>query len=49
MYCVIQTSVFVEQWTRERWPEGTKVNLVEDLPALKEAIRVAREEAEQEA
>lgn len=36
----------MREWALERWQENSRVNLKEELPALKEQIREARLEAE---
>ncbi|KAF7373167.1 MFS domain-containing protein [Mycena sanguinolenta] len=45
----MKASVYMREWALARWAEGSKVDLVKDLPALKREIVVkARKEAEAE-
>lgn len=36
----------MQQWALERWPENGDVNLINDLPYIKEEVRRHREHAE---
>ncbi|KAJ3841908.1 cyclin-like protein [Lentinula raphanica] len=38
----MKVSVFMRRWATNRWPEGTMVNLQEELPALKADCRAQR-------
>ncbi|KAG9218128.1 hypothetical protein CCMSSC00406_0008067 [Pleurotus cornucopiae] len=42
----LKSSVYMREWALEKWQENCRVNLKEELPALKEQIREARLEAE---
>ncbi|KAJ6457596.1 nime/cyclinb [Mycena sanguinolenta] len=45
----MKASVYMREWALTRWAEGSKVDLVKDLPALKREIMVkVRKEAEAE-
>ncbi|KAG5220671.1 G2/mitotic-specific cyclin [Salix suchowensis] len=41
----LKSSVYMREWALEKWQENCRVNLKEELPALKEQIREARLEA----
>jgi G2/mitotic-specific cyclin 2 len=41
--CHRQASTFVREWALERWEEGTRVNLMDELPEIKAMIRAANE------
>ncbi|KAK7035670.1 MFS domain-containing protein [Favolaschia claudopus] len=39
----MKVSVYMREWTLSRWPEGSTVDLVRDLPGLRKEIRVRKE------
>ncbi|KAK7029932.1 MFS domain-containing protein [Favolaschia claudopus] len=39
----MKVSVYMREWALSRWPEGSTVDLVRDLPGLRKEIRVRKE------
>lgn len=39
----MKASPFVHAWVRDRWPEGSKVDLLEELPELRRAAALRRD------
>ena len=39
----MKASPFVHAWARDRWPEGSSVDLEEELPELRRAAKARRE------
>lgn len=40
----MKASVFAYTWVRDRWAEGTSVDLVDELPELRAAAQARREQ-----
>ncbi|KAF7792064.1 hypothetical protein EIP86_003092 [Pleurotus ostreatoroseus] len=44
----MKSSIFCREWALSHWTEGRTVSLADELPGLKELIRIAREQEERE-